>query len=383
MARLSPKALKNILRVIILAVAITGCWAAWKYWLKPWLFPPSPLVITPRIGIDSLESKSLYYSGEARMWLSQMRPSLLAEDDRGDNGVRVRLFSQASIEPRLFRHLDRKYRFDTVLLLGDSSSYQRLLDHLIEPEPEKRDFRLVYLDHWMLVFKRGAEREWQISDADPLKTKMEKLTSEDRATFLAKTAERMLSVGYKDVAKQWLEEALKADGDSPDALAGLAGYYAILGKWNEAESFADKALAESPNFAAALQRKYLALVGRKYFIDAFKYSTRLLKSAGENPGLLRQHARIAHRAKQYNAEIEALARLIALAEAANHPTGEYEYALGEAHAFAAMDDDVHAPRAKEHFTKALKDETLPLEMRSIALERIQKINDEMRNRQKK
>lgn len=370
MARLSPKAKRNLLRMLVGIVLITLNWAAWHYWLKPWLFPPSPLVITPRLGLDGLESKSLYYNGEARLWLEQMRPTLLAEDDRGDNAARVRSFSQASLDPRLFRHLDRKYRFDTVLLLGDSSNYQRLLDHLIEPEPEKRDFRLVYLDHWMLVFKRGAEREWKVADLEPLRAKMTGLRSEDRAAFLAKTAERMLSAGAKDVAKQWLDEALKADSSSTDALAGLAGYYAILAKWRETDSYADKALAENPTFAPALQRKFLALVGTKYFMDAYKVSGRLLKAAGENPGLLRQHARIAHLAKQYDAEITALTRLIVLAEAGQRPTGEYEFALGEAHTFAAADDKHHAPRAAEHFRKALQDETLPEEMRKFAIERL-------------
>ena len=80
---------------------------------------------------------------------------------------------QAPQNPKLFRQLDRQHRFDTVLLLDDPSRYQRLLDHLLEPEPDKRDFKLVYLDHWALVFKRGAAREWTPEDAEAVRRWMD------------------------------------------------------------------------------------------------------------------------------------------------------------------------------------------------------------------
>lgn len=365
MKRVSPKTRRIIWRSLQVFTIVLLSWFTWKQWLKPWLFPPSPLVNTPQVGLNNLQAKSLYYNGEAKGWVSRFRADLLAADDRG--------FAQAVQEPRLFRQLDRKYRFDTVLLLDDPSNYRRLLDHLIEPEPAKRDFKLVYLDHWMLVFKRGAAREWQPQDADALRAKVGQLRSEDRATFLAKAAERMLAVGQKEAARQWLDEALAADRSSVDALAGMAGYYAVLAKWPETESYADKALDEMTDFPPALQRKFLALVGTKHLIDAYKVSERLLKVVPNSPGLLRQHAHIAHLSKQYGSEIEVLTRLIAMAEKESRSTGEYEFALGEAHTLAAKDDAAHAPKAAEHFRKALRDENLPSEMKKFAVERLQTI----------
>jgi tetratricopeptide (TPR) repeat protein len=374
--RLSPKARRILWRTLLAIVAIIIAWCAWKYWLKPWLFPPSPLVRTPQIGFEQLQAKSLYYNGDARALILKYRPDLLPADDRGEVGPRYRGFAQATQEPRIFRLLDRQYRFDTILLIGDRSHFQLLLDHLIEPEPDKRDFRLVYLDHWMFVFKRGAPREWQISDADALKARMKGLRSEDRAAFIAKTGERMLAVGLKDAAKQWLDEALALDSSSVEALTGMADYYTVLAKWPEAESFADKALEEQENYAPALQRKFLALVGRKYVADAFKMSEKIMKAAGENPSLLWQHAKIARLAEKYDAEIAALARLIALAEAGQRITSEYEFRLGEAHALAAQQDLAHMFKAEEHFRKAIADPALPQKMRETAFERLQTIAKE-------
>jgi tetratricopeptide (TPR) repeat protein len=370
---LSPKARRTLKRTFLALAILLLAWGVWKYWLKPWLFPPSPLVRTPIIGLQQLQAKSLYYNGDARAVLLAYRPDLLPDDDRGAEGPRVRGYSQATLEPRLFERLDERNHFDTVLLLGDRSHFQKLLDHLITPEPSRRDFKLVYLDHWMFVFKRGASREWEIADAEPLKAKMQNLRKEDRAAFLAKTAERILALGLKAQAKQWFDEALALDSSSVEALTGMADFYAIEGLWAEADAFADKALEEQADYAPALQKKFVALLGRKYVSDAFKVSEKLLKKSGENPSLLLQHSRVAHLAEKYDAEIETLQRLIALAEKDKRIIGEYEFSLGEAHAVAAQKDRAHMPKAEEHFRKSLADPALPIKMRETALDRLRAI----------
>ena len=73
-------------------------------------------------------------------WLEKYRPELLTNEDRDPNSARSRGFRQAPQDPKLFRQLDRQYRFDTLLLIGDRSNFQRLLDHLREPEAAKRDY---------------------------------------------------------------------------------------------------------------------------------------------------------------------------------------------------------------------------------------------------
>jgi tetratricopeptide (TPR) repeat protein len=373
--RISRKQLRWLAALMGVALVCTGAWLGWKHWLKPWLFPPSPLVLTPQLALESLQAKKLYFNGLAYAWLEKLRPDLLTAEDRQVDSGRARSFRQATQNPKLFRQLDRQSRFDTLLLLDDPSNYQRLLDHLVEPEIAQRDFRLVYLDHWAMVFKRGAEREWELADAEPLKQKIAALRSEDRAAFYAKAAARMLAIYKFEPAKKWLDEAMAADSGSIDALAGLAAYYVAQGKWPEAESYADRALEQDAKFAPALQSKVVALRATDHKIDAFRLSEKLNTLLPESPIRLWQHAQLAHEAGEYEKEIAALIRLIALAEAEERPSGEYQFHLGQAHAFQAAKDATHAPLAIEHLKLALRDPALPRDKRKFAEERLATIRE--------
>lgn len=372
--RISKKARRNLLRIVLAAVVFAAVWFGWRP-VKRWIFPVSPLVSTPQIALEKLEARSLYYNGEAWSWLLQHRADLLTAEDRDGKSARVLSFAQAPQSPRLFRQLDRQYRFDTVLLLDDPSRYQRLLDHLLEPEPDKRDFRLVYVDHWALVFKRSAAREWEPADAEPLRQRMAGLHSEDRATFLAMAAMKMLAARQFEAAKRWLDEAVDADGNSVDALTGLAQYFVWLGKWKEAEAYADRALAQEENCVGAVAVKVLTMRATKHMLDAFKLSEKLNTLIPEDPVRLWQHAQLAHESQQYAAEIVALTRLIKLAKEEERPVGEYEFHLGEAHAFSAMKDASHAPLAVEHLNKALAEPSLPADKRKFAEERLATIRE--------
>jgi tetratricopeptide (TPR) repeat protein len=364
-----------IFPAVLVGVLCLASWFVWKRYLRPWLYPPSPLVMTPQLALESLQATKLYFNRLAYPWLLKQRPDLLTPEDHDESGPRVRAFRQAPQDPKLFRQLDRQVRFDTLLLLDDPSNYQRLLDHLLEPEPDKRDFRLVYLDHWAFVFKRGAEREWQPSDADPLKKRLSSVSSDQRAAFLAKCARRMLAIRRLEPAKQWLDEAISTDSSSIDALAGMASYYVEQGKWPEAESFADRALEIDGKFAPALQAKVVALRATDQKADAFRYSEKLNGLVPESPVRLFQHAQVAHEAREFDKEIAALERLIQLASAEQRPTGEYEFHLGEAHVFQAINDATHAPRAIAHLKNALRDPALPSDKRRFAEERIATIRE--------
>lgn len=373
--RISRKTLRGIFAAAILAIAGVTGWLGWKHMLKPWLFPPSPLVVTPQFALEHVQAKNLFFNRLAYPWLLQKRPELLTPEDRDENSARARGFWQATQNPKLFRQLDRQTRFDTILLLDDPSNYQRLLDHLLEPEPDKRDFRLVYLDHWALIFRRDADREWQPSDAEPLKKKVEGLRGEDRAAFLAKAAARMLAIRKLDAAKGWLDEAIEADGDSIDALAGLAAYYVAQGKWPEAEAYADRALEQNEEFVSALQAKVVVMRATDHKADALRLSEKLNKLLPESPVRLWQHAQVAHEAREYEKEIVALKRLIEMAAAENRPVGEYQFHLGEAHVFQSMQDATHVPPAAENLRKALLDPALPPDKRKFAEERLATIRE--------
>ncbi len=368
-----PKFTKTVRRRLALLAVIAAAVIAlvWNWpEIEERLFPINPLVSEPGIACREVQARSLYFNGIALPWLEKQRPELLTAEDRDTSSSRRRAFVQAPQNPKLFRQLDRQYRFDTLLLVGDPSNYQRLLDHLIEPAPEKRDFRLVYLDHWAFVFKRTSAREWQPADAAPIRREIEKLRPRDRAAFLAMTAGKMLAIRQIENAKQWLDEARALDSRSIHVLGGLAGYHIAIGRWIEAEAFADKALARNEDFIPALAAKIVAMRATRHHIDAFKLSVRLNELLPEDPVRLWQHAQLAHEARQIPTEISALTRLIALAKEEGRPSSEYEFFLGEAHAHQAIDDASHAPLALEHLRLAVADPLLPAAKRKFAEERI-------------
>jgi tetratricopeptide (TPR) repeat protein len=328
------------------------------------------MVVTPQLALAAIQARSLYFNGLAVSWLERFRPDLLTEEDRKPDSPRRRALVQAPQNPKLFRQLDRQYRFDTVLLVGEPSNYRRLLDHLLEPEPAKRDFRLVYLDHWAFVFKRGAAREWQPADAGPIRERIAGTPARDQAAFLAMAAGKMLAIGQVEPAKKWLDAASVLDEDSIDALGGLAGYQIAIGRWAEAETYADRALKKNPEYIPALAAKVVAMRATRHNVDAFKYSVLLNRLLPEDPVRLFQHAQLAHEARQIHEEIKALTRLVELAKEEGRPTGEYEFFLGEAHAHEAINNGAHVPLALEHLRRALVDPLLVPEKRKFAEERI-------------
>jgi tetratricopeptide (TPR) repeat protein len=369
--RIQSRKLRIVLKVVACLLALVFAVQAWKRWISPWLFPPDPKVVTPVLVLESLSGKSLFFSNEARPWLLKHRPELLHADDKVADSDRSRAIVQANVNPKLFRQLDRQVRFDTVVLLGDPSGYQRLLDHLIEPLPEKRDFQLVYLDHWSYVFKRGAAvKPWQVADAAALREKMAGVHGSGRAAFLAKTAAKMRAIGEDETARVWLEEALKLDGDSVDALAGMAHYQNSLGKWKEAEAYADRALEIDIKNPSARAEKMVTLRATNHFIDAYRVSQVLNTVIPESPMRLWQHAEAAREAKFRTEQIKALERLIALAKAEDRPTGTYEFYLGDAHVYLSKEDATHVPKAAEHLRIALADPSLSNEHRKFAEERL-------------
>ena len=372
--KFSKSARWRIAILVLLLAAAGGVFWEWPAIEARW-FPAPPVVATPQFACAEVQARSLYFNGLALPWLEKMRPDLLTPEDRDAVGPRRRAFVQAPQNPKLFRQLDRQFRFDTLLLVGDPSNYQRLLDHLLEPEPEKRDFRLVYLDHWAFIFKRDAARVWQPADAEPVRRRLGNVRSRDQATFLAMAAGKMLAVRQVEAAKRWLDEANAFDSHSIDVLGGLAGYQIAIGRWIEAETYADKALAKNPDFIPALSAKIVAMRATRHNIDAFKFSVRLNTLLPEEPVRLWQHAQLAHEAKQLPVEIGALTRLITLAREEGRPVAEYEFFLGEAHAHEAINHVAHAPLALEHLLRAVADPLLPAEKRKFAEERITLIRE--------
>ena len=321
----------------------------------------SPQLTTPMLAIDALTANSLYYNGGARPWLLARRPELLNAEEKDEGSERSRALVQAVQSPQLFRQLDRRTRFDTLLLVGDPSQYHPLLEHLLEA----KDWTLSYLDHTSLVFRRGVSRAWQPSDLAPIRKHFEK---KEEAIFLAQAATKMLALRMSAPAKELLDQAVTLDPKAVDVWNGLAIYRMNRGEWNEALSDANRALGIDPSFLPAVASKTQILFSTRKFEEALTLSAKLLQGHPDDPGLLFYHAKIAHQRHAYGEEIDALRKLIALAEQGARPTSGYRIYLAQAHAARS-----EAPEAIAEFSRALADPELSKEQRKFAEELLAQI----------
>jgi tetratricopeptide (TPR) repeat protein len=347
-----------------LAWGLAACAVAVAAWFAISRHAVDPLVSTPMLALEAAAGKSLYFNAAAHPWLKARRADLLPADAVDAEGERVRGYVQAVENPKLFRQLDREHRFDALLLVGNPSEYRPLLDHLIET----KDFLPVYLDHWAILFRRGAERAWQPDDLAPWRQRIAELPDSQRAACLAETAVRLTALRRLEEARTLLDEAAALDGDEPTMWNGRAVWHSQRGEWKEALTCADRALRGKMEPLSAVATKAQALYAMKEFSAAFDLSRRLVERVPDDPGILFYHAKIAHEARAFRAEIEALEKLIALAESSRRPTSGYCIYLGQA--YAAVSD---GKRAVSAFTRAIGDPELPKEQREFAQESIQRI----------
>jgi tetratricopeptide (TPR) repeat protein len=332
--------------------------------VRPAFHSANPLLTTPTLALEALQAKTLYFNGAARPWLLKQKPDLLTAEDHDDNSERTRSLSQAVLNPKLFRQLDRRYRFEALLLTGDPSQYQPLLDHLLTT----KDWTLRYVDSTSLVFRRGEGKRWSLSDLDPIRVRFAGAPAGDRAIFLAQTGAKLVAARELEAGKQLLDEALRLDDRLPDAWAGLATYHTARGDWRDALTEVNHALSLDGDFLPALSTKTLLLYGSKQYSAAYELSSRLVREFPDDPNLLFYHAKIAHEARAYKPEIEALLKLIARAEAENRPLSGYQIYLGQA--YAKVGD---AGRSIDQFMLALDDPDLSDDQRSLVMDNIARI----------
>jgi tetratricopeptide (TPR) repeat protein len=276
-------------------------------------------------------------------------------------------FVPAAQNPRLFRQLDRVYRFDALLLAGEPATFAPLLKHL----RETKDWTLVYLDHTALGFRRAPAQEWTPGDLKPLR---EKFAAEDKAArvlFLGGLASRLLAIDRTADALDALDEALKLDPKSPDALTQFGVYKMRFAMWNDALDAADAALRARRDHPPALAIRAQALQALHKPGDAFATSQKLLALAPDDPQTLFLHARIAHQAHAYDSEVRTLRHLIDLAEKANLSVSGYRIYLGQA---LAQRGDGH--EAATELQKAIDAGDLGSEQLDFARETIRHIKGE-------
>ena len=325
---------------------------------------PSAQAATPALAMTALSGKSIYYNGPARPWLLAQRADLMMPDDRDANSELSRAFVQAVENPKLFRQLDRKHHFDTLLLVGDPSQYRPLIEHLMEA----KDWTLTYLDHTSLIFKRAGAREWQPSDLDALAPTFP--SARDRAAFFAQTAVRLLAVRRGADAKACLDKAQALDDGLPEVWNGIAIFRMNRGEWTPAMTKVDRALALDANFLPALATKTQILYSTKKFSAAYDLSRKLIEAYPNDPGLLFYHAKICHEAHALTDEIRTMRRLVDLAEKAEWPATGYRLYLAQAYA-----KDGQARPAIEEFNRILADADISKEQRTFAEDTLAQIKE--------
>ncbi|HYR57017.1 MAG TPA: hypothetical protein VEO95_00235, partial [Chthoniobacteraceae bacterium] len=205
------------LALAVVALAIVAA-AAW--WLPRTGKRANAFLATPQLALESLPAAPLYFNGPARPWLLLLRPDLLLPEDRDVRSERSRAFAQAVLDPKLFRQLDRRSRFETVLFVGDPSQFHTLLDHLAST----KDFTLSYVDHTSLVFKRSSAEPWSLEKFAGVRSRLGGMSSRERAQVLALTAAKLIAARRETDAKTLLDEAFALDANCADAWTALASY---------------------------------------------------------------------------------------------------------------------------------------------------------------
>jgi hypothetical protein len=337
--------------------------AAWSTRGKLW-GKPDPLLVTPTLALQALQAKTLYFNSAALSALTIQRPDLITTEDRFPDSDRARAFAQAVRNPKLFWQLDRQHHFDALLLTGDPSEYRALLDNLVETKV----WQITYVDHTSLVFRRDGTKPWELSDFAPVRARLKGLSHSAQATALAQAATKLIAARRMDDARQMLDDATKLDSRNPQVANGLAVFYVQRGEWRDAWKQVELALSADGKYLPALATKTQLLYGSKRYGEAYEISKDLIARLPEDPNLLFYHAKIAHEAHAYGAEIEALVKLIARANAEGRPVGGYQIYLGQA--YASQGD---APNSIDSFMLALNDPDLPDDQRAFARENIVRI----------
>jgi hypothetical protein len=330
---------------------------------------PNPLLTTPTLALEHLQAKSLYYNGPAWPWLHERRPDLLGDGERYPDSLRVRSFTQAVQNPKLFRQLDRQERFDKLLLVGDPSQYRPLLEHLLET----KDWTVVYVDHTSVIFQRAPATPWRLEQVDALLARFRGAPARERAAFLALTAGKLVALHDWPAARTLLDRARALDPKAPEVWSVQAQYHLGRGEWKDAEAAADRALELERGQLAAMGTKAQALYATKRFNEAYAISRKLVERLPDDPGMLFYHAKIAHEARAFGEEARVLRRLIALAERDERPTSGYRVYLGQSLASAG-----EAEPALEEFGKAMADPDLPKAQRDFAEDCVKVIRSQVK-----
>ncbi len=251
-------------------------------------------------------------------------------------------------DPSAWRSLDRRQRYDAVLLAGQPAETAPLAAHLIQSP----DFRLERLDNWGFLFSRKPS----VSYRPPPPTEVVPDLSDPtlRADYLAAFAVNLDTIGAYEAARDYLDAARALAPESAMVLVREAYVDLAHKRHSAAVAAASRALEIAPDSAPALEIAAQSFAAVGATDRAWQVGERLLEVAGSNdPRILFLHARLASDAHAYSREQDSLERLVAITEAVGRSATSYRVYLGQSYARQAL------PRpALKQFEAALADPDL-------------------------
>ncbi len=229
--------------------------------------------------------------------------------------------------PALWRRLDRQHRYDAVLLAGPAGEFQPLLRHLIDSP----DFRLVRVDHWGVLFVRGAPAAY--TPPTPGSIGREFSRAADRGACLAHMALMLEAVGEVSAARAYSAAALEAAPKEAAVHVAAAALALARKDYPPAMEQAQQALALDPRDLGALEIAARTFAASGATEQAWTVASALKSRApSDDMNVLFLHARIANSAHDYGGEQDSLERLITLAERQGLPASDYRVYLGQSYA---------------------------------------------------
>ena len=341
----------KIVSVLVLCAVLAAATGGTFFFLRPHPHPPStnPDVVNPVLAVEFLEKfnpKSVYYTLSAHDYLVAKKPQWITDHNTPEA---LQDFFTAGQDGAYFRKLDRQFHFDVILLCGDPSEFQPLLNYLVT----QPDFTHVYLDHTSIIYMRSPAAKWSPESLGPLHDRFANYPRFDRAQFLTMLSSKLDAAGDPTRARQYLNESLSLDKDSPLTWTQLAHNAAQTGDVKSAMDDTDRALKLDENDYYALITRIHLLESLNRNEEALHFSSELLKTHPDDTMLLYKHVMIADKAFNYTEEIAALTHLIDLVSAQKRSVAGFRIYLGQAY-----ERDGQVQPALDEFQKALDEGTL-------------------------
>lgn len=338
-------------RTVALALLVLGL-AAW-FFLRPQAVP-APTVPWAVEAVREFGGDSIYFNPAAQSIVGQATPAALTAP-----GPQAARFPDAPINVPVFRQLDRKLRFNSLVLGGDPALFFPLLQHL----RDTGDWTLVYVSDLLMIFQRLPEKAWTVAHVARIEKKIADLPEAERLAIYLRLAGQLQALRELDRSKQLIDEAVALHPKSAVAQIQLARYYAQKRDLPQALKATDRALNEDSKSFNALFLKTQLLLSMGKGADAYPVSKKLMSNNSNDPQVLYLHAKVAHEVRALSEELEVLGKLVRLAEAAGQPTATYRVYYGQ-----ALSADGQPDKAFQQFDAALKTDELPPDQRKFAEE---------------